>query len=250
MFDNAGVHPRFLASNLDPATGIASLTGGEALHLTRVLRLVVGDVVVVFDGRGHEFAARISGISGGTVNLLLEDAIAPVAERSVPVTLVQAVLKGASMDDVVRDATMMGVAGIVPLVTAHTVAWKATSAHGADRWRRVALASAKQCRRARLPEISDPVPFDVWRQNTREGLTLFLVEPSVNGVAPETMRSLTSTATPRSLTVVVGPEGGWSPAEVTGAVSDGLLPVTLGPLTLRAEAVPLAALAALTVIWD
>jgi 16S rRNA (uracil1498-N3)-methyltransferase len=250
MFDNAGVHPRFLASNLDPATGIASLTDGEARHLTRVLRLVVGDVVVVFDGRGHEFSARISGISGGTVNLVLEDPIAPVAERSVPVTLAQAVLKGAGMDDVVRDATMMGVAGIVPLVTAHTVAWKATSAHGADRWRRVALASAKQSRRARIPEISDPVPFDVWRRTTREGLTLFLVEPSLDGVEPQTMRSLTSTATPRSLTVVVGPEGGWSPAEVTDAVSDGLLPVTLGPLTLRAEAVPLAALAALTVIWD
>jgi 16S rRNA (uracil1498-N3)-methyltransferase len=250
MFDNAGVHPRFLASNLDPATGIASLTDGEARHLTRVLRLVVGDVVVVFDGRGHEFTARISGISGGTVNLVLEDPIAPVAERSVPVTLAQAVLKGAGMDDVVRDATMMGVAGIVPLVTAHTVAWKATSAHGADRWRRVALASAKQSRRARIPEISDPVPFDVWRRTTREGLTLFLVEPSLDGVEPQTMRSLTSTATPRSLTVVVGPEGGWSPAEVTDAVSDGLLPVTLGPLTLRAEAVPLAALAALTVIWD
>ena len=250
MFDNAGVHPRFLASNLDPATGIASLTDGEARHLTRVLRLVVGDVVVVFDGRGHEFSARISGISGGMVNLVLEDPIAPVAERSVPVTLAQAVLKGAGMDDVVRDATMMGVAGIVPLVTAHTVAWKATSAHGADRWRRVALASAKQSRRARIPEISDPVPFDLWRRTTREGLTLFLVEPSLDGVEPQTMRSLTSTATPRSLTVVVGPEGGWSPAEVTDAVSDGLLPVTLGPLTLRAEAVPLAALAALTVIWD
>src|SRR4029453_9023805 len=126
----------------------------------------------------------------------------------------------------------------------------ASPAHGADRWRRVALASAKQSRRARIPEISDPVPFDVWRRTTREGLTLFLVEPSLECVEPQTMRSLTSTATPRSLTVVVGPEGGWSPAEVTSAVSDGLLPVTLGPLTLRAEAVPLAALAALTVIWD
>ena len=250
MFDNAGVHPRFLASNLDPATGIASLTDGEARHLTRVLRLVVGDVVVVFDGRGHEFAARISGVSGGTVSLVLEDPIAPVAERSVPVTLAQAVLKGASMDDVVRDATMMGVAGIAPLITAHTVARRATSAHGAERWRRIALASTKQCRRARIPEIAEPLPFELWRDNDPDALTLFLVEPSIDGVEPQSIRSLLSRPSPRSVTLIVGPEGGWSPAEVRTAIGQGFVAVTLGPQTLRAEAVPLAALAALAVVWD
>jgi 16S rRNA (uracil1498-N3)-methyltransferase len=250
MFDNADVLPRFLVTDLDPATGVATLTGGEAHHLTRVLRLTAGDAVAVFDGRGREFSARIDRTSGGSVRVVLGEAIEPVAEREVPVTLAQAVLKGSSMDDVVRDATMMGVAAVVPLITAHTVARKATSTHGADRWRRVALASAKQCRRARLPDIADAVPFDVWRQNVQEGLTLFLVEPSVNDVEPRSIRSLASVPSPRSIALTVGPEGGWSPGEVREAIGQGFMAVTLGPLTLRSEAVPLAALAALTVIWD
>ena len=250
MFDNAGVLPRFLVTNLNPAAGIATLIGSEAHHLTRVLRLAAGDAVAVFDGHGREFSARVDRIGGGTVDLVLGDAIEPAAERAIPVTLAQAVLKGASMDDVVRDATMLGVVTIVPLVTAHTVARKATSAHGADRWRRIALASTKQCRRARIPEIADAVAFEALGQNLRDGLMLFLVEPSIQGVTPRSIRSLGSLAPPPSVTLVVGPEGGWSQEEVSHAVGAGFLAVTLGPLTLRAEAVALTALAALTVIWD
>jgi 16S rRNA (uracil1498-N3)-methyltransferase len=210
----------------------------------------VGDALIVFDGRGREYGARVDRIEAGTVSVVLENAIAPVADRSVPVTLVQAVLKGGSMDDVVRDATMMGVDGIVPLVTAHTVARKATSAHGADRWRRVALASAKQCRRARIPEIGEPVSFEVWRRRPTRGLSLLLVEPSVRGAEPRAVRSLASAAIPEAVSLIVGPEGGWSAEEVTAAIDQGFVPITLGPLTLRAEAVALAALSALTVIWD
>jgi 16S rRNA (uracil1498-N3)-methyltransferase len=250
MFDNADVQPRFLANNLDPAAGVAALTGGEAHHLARVLRLGVGDVVIVFDGRGREYSARIDQIGAGTVGLVLEKAIAPVPERSVPITLAQAVLKGGSMDDVVRDATMMGVVAIIPLVTAHTLARTATSAHGADRWRRVALASAKQCRRARIPEIAAPVSFEVWRRHPPEGLSLMLVEPSVKDLEPRPVRSLASDTAPRAVSLIVGPEGGWSPEEARDGVANGFLPITLGPLTLRAEAVSLAALSALTVIWD
>ena len=250
MSDNAGVVPRFLVNDLDPSTGVAALTGSEAHHLTRVLRLAAGDVVAVFDGRGREFSARIDRIGGGTVGLILGAAIEPAAERAVPVTLAQAVLKGASMDDVVRDATMMGVCAIVPLVTAHTVARKATSPHGADRWRRIGLASAKQCRRARIPEVGEPVAFEAWRKQVPDGLTLLLVEPSMKGVEPRSIRSLAFEPLPPAVTLVVGPEGGWSPAEVTAAVGDGFVAVTLGPLTLRAETVALAAIAALTVLWD
>ena len=250
MFDNADVLPRFLVSELDSKAGIAVLTEGEAHHLTRVLRLGVGDTVAIFDGRGREFTATIDRIAGATVQVKLGAAIEPVPERSVPVTLAQAILKGSSMDDVVRDATMLGVHSIVPLVTAHTVARKATSPHGADRWRRVALASAKQCRRARIPEVGDPIPFAEWGRRHRDAMTLFLVEPSVSGVAARPMRALASAPAPEAVTLVIGPEGGWSPGEVSEALGNGLLPVTLGPLTLRAEAVALAALAALTVVWD
>lgn len=241
--------PRFLVPQLDPSSGMAVLDPSEAHHLTRVLRLGVGDEVSVFDGRGREFRARVDRLGALVVARLLEP-IAPPAERQVPITLAQAVLKGASMDDVVRDATMMGAARIVPLVTERTVARRAVSAHGADRWRRVAIASAKQCRRARVPEVTEPAAFDAWRREPRGGVTLLLVEPSLAGVMPVSLRALSTRGQPEAATLVVGPEGGWAPDELDAAVAAGWVAVTLGPLTLRAEAVALASLAALTVVWD
>jgi 16S rRNA (uracil1498-N3)-methyltransferase len=210
--------------------------------------VAAGDRVAVFNGRGLEFEARVERIAGATVTLRLEAPITPAPERKVPLTLAQAVLKGSSMDDVVRDATMMGVAAILPLVTEHTIARRAASSHGAERWRRVAIASVKQCRRARVPDIAEPVSFDAFLAQRREGTALLLVEPSVGGVKPSRVRDLSQQ--PQSATLVVGPEGGWAPQEVQAAVAAGFVAITLGPLTLRAESAAFAALAALAMIWD
>src|SRR3982751_2947586 len=100
----ARVHPRFLARDLDPASPLAHLPADESQHLTRVLRLGVGAVVSVFDGRGHECLATVLEAHAGRVTLSIVEPIAPVAEPAVPLTLMAAVLKGAAMDDVVRDA--------------------------------------------------------------------------------------------------------------------------------------------------
>lgn len=241
--------PRFLSTDLDPERGVATLAGGEAHHLLRVLRLGVGDEVAVFDGRGHEFTAVIDRISGNSVSLRLAEAIETRA-RTVQITLAQAVLKSQSMDDVVRDAVMMGAANVVPLVTAHTVAHKAASAHGAERWRRVALASAKQCRSARVPAVAEPVPFETWIRSPLERPALLLVEPSIAAVQPRRVRELATDPQPASATLIIGPEGGWSEDELLKAIATGCTPISLGPLTLRAESVALAALAALGVIWE
>ena len=241
--------PRFLAHDLDPTRGSATLTEAEAHHLTRVLRLGVGDRVALFDGRGLEFEARVDSVARGTVTLQLERPIAAAAERNVPITLAQAILKGSGMDDVVRDATMSGVAAITPLVTEHTIAKRAASSHAAERWRRVAIASVKQCRRARVPEIAEPISFDAFRLRPRQGPTLMLVEPAVKGVQPRPIRALLAEQ-PDAATLMVGPEGGWSAAEVHTAVDAGFVPITLGPMTLRADSAAFAALAALAVVWD
>ena len=241
--------PRFLCSDLDTGRGVATLTGGEAHHLLRVLRLAVGDDIAIFDGRGREFTARIDRVSGGTVALTLRQPVVTPA-RAVQITLGQAVLKGQSMDDVVRDAVMMGASAVVPLVTAHTVAHKAASAHGAERWRRVALASAKQCRTARLPDVTEPVPFEAWIRSAFPRPALLLVEPGAPTVQPLRVRELALEPQPPSATLIVGPEGGWSAEEVRTALEAGCTPATLGPLTLRAESVALAALAAVSVVWE
>ena len=155
---------RFFAPALDPGDETVTLPRDEAEHLTRVLRLGVGDTVSVFDGRGHEFLARVVERRAPRRARAAAVARRAAAEPPVPLTLAQAVLKGDKMDDVVRDAVMLGVAAIQPLVTKRTETTVAALLRGArlDRWRRVALASVKQSRRAVLPEIRTPLTLETY----------------------------------------------------------------------------------------
>src|SRR2546428_12938772 len=114
-----GVH-RFFAPALDPGDETVMLPREEAEHLTRVLRLGVGDTVSVFDGRGREFLARVASAVRRDVRLQLVSRVEPAAEAAVAITLAQAVLKGDKMDEVIRDAVMLGIAALQPIVTQRT----------------------------------------------------------------------------------------------------------------------------------
>jgi 16S rRNA (uracil1498-N3)-methyltransferase len=245
MADNPSVmRPRFYAPDLDPQAPTAALPADEARHLTRVMRLTEGAEIAVFDGRGHEFRARVTAAARDRVQVELLEPVSPVPEARVPLTLVQAVLKGAGMDGVVRDATMMGAAAIDPIITARTIGpLRALQSGGAtERWTRIAVASAKQCRRATVPVIRQSHAFEDWLALDGPGLRLILVEPSASAGTEQSLHFLESHA-PASLSLLVGPEGGWTSAERQQAEASGCLPVTLGALTLRADATALAAIA-------
>jgi 16S rRNA (uracil1498-N3)-methyltransferase len=232
--------PRFHVPDLDASARVARLPADEANHLTRVLRLGAGDEVAVFDGRGHEFRARVAAAARDAVEVELLDGIVPAPEPRVPITLVQAVLKRDKMDDVVRDATMMGVTAIEPVITARTIARQ--TGRETERWSRVAIASAKQCRRATVPPIASPRPFEEWLATQAHGSPLMLIEPSAASGDETSLRLLEHHAT-GSIALLVGPEGGWTDEERERAFAGACLPVTLGGLTLRADAIPIAALA-------
>jgi 16S rRNA (uracil1498-N3)-methyltransferase len=245
--------PRFFAPDLDPSRADVLLPEDEAKHLTRVVRLGAGDEVSVFDGRGHEFLARVADASRHAVRLELVRPLDALPESGVPFVFGQAILKGAKMDDVVRDATMLGARGIVPLVSDHVAVKGAGIAHGrpADRWRRVALASAKQCGRATLPDVPDPRQLGEWLANGPHiGLRVILVEPGAAPGGTRPIRSLLDRDAPASAVLLAGPEGGWSGNEVRTAIDTGYEPVTLGPLTLRADAIAVAAMSVFRVLWD
>ena len=126
----------------------------------------MGDTVSVFDGRGNEFVARVvrADRRDARVQIVSRMDVAAAAEPGVALTLVQAVLKGEKMDDIVRDAVMLGVTAIQPLVTTRAETTVAALARGArpDRWRRVALASVKQSGRAVLPDIRQPLTLETF----------------------------------------------------------------------------------------
>jgi 16S rRNA (uracil1498-N3)-methyltransferase len=154
------------------------------------------------------------------------------------------------MDEVVRDATMMGAAAIEPIVTEHTNLRLGALEKGrpAERWRRVSVASAKQCRRATLPVVGSGTAFADWIARDRSEVRVLLVEPA-SAAAGEPISSIGGGARPTSATLMVGPEGGWSAAETDAAVRAGYVSVTLGRRTLRADAVAVVAMGVLQFMW-
>jgi 16S rRNA (uracil1498-N3)-methyltransferase len=242
---------RFFAPSLDPGDETVALPREEAEHLTRVLRLTPGDTVAVFDGRGNEFLARVAATERRAVRVQILSRIEPPAEPAVSLVLAQAVLKGEKMDDVVRDAVMLGVAAIHPIVTTRTEVTVAALTRGArlDRWRRIALASVKQSRRATLPEVRSPLGFQDFLEEPAPAARLMLVEPGTSATV-EPIGSLRGEPTPPDAAVLVGPEGGWTDEEWTAAREHGVRLVTLGHRTLRADAVSVAVISVLQFLWN
>ncbi len=243
--------PRFYAPDLDPDLALVALSPEEARHLTRVLRLGAGAEVSVFDGRGTEFRAEVEVAVRETVSLRLLERLPAPPSLSVQTVVVQAVLKGSSMDDAIRDATMMGAEAIEPVLTAHTdvKASFVRRPETLERWHRVALAAVKQSRRATLPAIAPPRDFTEWLSAPSGAMKLMFVEPAAKA-SVSTLKSALEYHVPARAEVLLGPEGGWSQEELDAAMAIGCVPVTLGPLTLRAESMAVAALAALAAIWE
>jgi 16S rRNA (uracil1498-N3)-methyltransferase len=243
--------PRFYAPNFDPEEREVTLGTDESHHLIRVVRLRVGDEVSIFDGRGHEFAARVARTASKSATLEILHAISTPAPPPVPIVLVQAVLKGDKIDDVVRDATMVGVAAIVPIVTERSLVSLSTLTKGraVERWTRVAIASAKQCGRAHLPTIHQPVSFDAWLTTPFDGRRLVFAEPA-SAPRPHTLHEALLGSKPAAVACVIGPEGGWSVEEREKASAAGCLAVSLGSMTLRADAAGLVAAAVVSFAYE
>ena len=245
---NRLVNARFYAPGSARGRTVA-LPADEAQHLSRVLRLKAGAPVVVFDGRGREFDAVVEK-AGKSEVLVSVGSSRVVVERepAVSLTLVQAVLKADKMDDVVRDAVMMGVAAIQPMVTARTEVTMAALERGRrrERWQRVAISSAKQCGRAVVPQIIEPVAFDELVEPRSIGTAFTFVEPA----AAWNAKSLTAyeRTTAAEAALFIGPEGGWTPEEIERAAAITHL-VTLGRLTFRADVMAVVALSAVLTLW-
>lgn len=236
--------PRCHAPDAASEADRLTLSETESHHLGRVLRLTPGASVVVFDGKGREWDARIVQVTRRGVVVGDRQPRTPTPEPPVAVTLAVSLLKGDQMDAVVRDATMLGAAAIVPFQSERTVRF---SREGAERvvarWQRVAIASAKQCARAVVPRIAAPATFGEVL-GAEVDLRIVCLEPAVRmaedaGELPRVPAAL----------LAVGPEGGWAPAELEAWRQAGARPLALGPRTLRAEAAPTVALTALWLRW-
>ena len=235
---------RVLAPGLPAAGGSFELPAGAAAHVARVLRLVAGDALVLFDGAGQEAAATIAEIRGSSVHVNVT--VPAVVDRESPLslTLVQGVSRGERMDLVMQKATELGVARLVPVMTERSVV-KLDAAQAAKRlqhWQGVVAAACEQSGRAWLPEVLPPQPLLKWlAQPAKEGEQRFLLHPGSSTRA----RDLPAL---RSATLLIGPEGGLAPQEREAALQSGFQDLSLGPRILRTETAALAALAALQAV--
>ncbi len=235
---------RVLAPGLPAAGGSFELPAGAAAHVARVLRLVAGDALVLFDGAGQEAAATIAEIRGSSVHVNVT--VPAVVDRESPLslTLVQGVSRGERMDLVMQKATELGVARLIPVMTERSVV-KLDAAQAAKRlqhWQGVVAAACEQSGRAWLPEVLPPQPLLKWlAQPAKEGEQRFLLHPGSSTRA----RDLPAL---RSATLLIGPEGGLAPQEREAALQSGFQDLSLGPRILRTETAALAALAALQAV--
>jgi 16S rRNA (uracil1498-N3)-methyltransferase len=208
-----------------------TLTGDEAKHLRGVLRLKVGDEVFVFNGEGQEFKCRVAQMRRDEVELDQQEEIEPAnPESPLSFTLAVALLKGEKFDLVVQKATELGITSIIPVTTKHADI-HLRDASDADkrvtRWRRIAMEAAKQCGRARVPEIEMPQAFETVLNESEHEVRLLFSErdgDSLNLGKPAT-----------SVIALLGSEGGWADEELAKARDAGWQVLTLGGRILRAE---------------
>lgn len=246
------MNARFYAPDAHAPGDVISLPDDEAEHLSRVLRLKRGDPLVVFNGRGLAFEATVYSTRKAGAEVLIGDPCAAAPEPRVAITLVQSVLKGDKMDDVVRDAVMIGVAAIQPIVATRSEVTQASLARGRrrERWQRIAVSSAKQCGRALVPVILAPEPFEAVDAFIDDGQlpgpALMLTEP--NAAADTVALGDLDAGPPREASLLIGPEGGWTAQEIAMASGRCRL-VTLGARTIRGDAMALVAVSALFAKW-
>jgi len=237
-----------LPSALEPQT--LTLSDEESHHLVAVNRAQVGDTVVAFDGRGREWICELAEAKkkGAVLRVRFAQQARPLPYA---ITLGQALPKGPSMDAIVRKATEIGAARIIPLESERTEVH--LSGERSDRriakWQTAALEAAKQCGNPFLPEIL-PVQKAAAFMESAHGFDLKLIASLHPGAQSlkHVLASFRETRghSPKKVLWLVGPEGDFTPAEMSTAATAGFAPISLGPLVLRCETAAVYALSVLS----
>ncbi|MDA0265688.1 MAG: 16S rRNA (uracil(1498)-N(3))-methyltransferase [Cyanobacteria bacterium] len=215
-----------------------TLTAEQRHYLRRVLRLGVGGQFIVLDGAGQQWQAALTATDDQAV---LVAPITPPASQSVDLDItLAAALPKQGFDQVVRQATELGVNTIVPILSERTLL--SPSASKVQRWRRIATEAAEQCERPRVPTLLEPMAWPLWLTHTDAPCRLICVargdRPSLLSLGGQFLGGQSP-----HLVIATGPEGGWTEAEIATAIAATYQPVSLGNQVLRALTAPVVALA-------
>lgn len=235
--------PRFYCPlPLHPGDNVA-LPEKIAHHL-QVLRIKEGETVTLFNGEGGEYTATISNIAKKSANVTINSHLAREAEPPFPITLAQALPEGTKMDWILEKATELGATHLQPLQAQRCVV-KLNNERAEKKqahWQAILVSASEQCGRNRIPQLHATLPFDKWISQA-SGEPRILLSPR----ATQSLSQWHKTRTPGPVTIMVGPEGGFSPEEEALAEKNGALLLSMGDRILRTETAGLATLAILTI---
>ena len=247
-FDTAPVH-RFYVEPEQSGNEIIELNEREAHHALTVLRVKEGERVTALDGAGAELSCNVEKVAKRSVSLRVyqRNKVPPLPHA---VTLVQAVPKGKAMEIIVQKAAELGAKMLVPIISERTVAHvdEERAENKVEKWNWIAIDAIKQCGSAWLPKIADPLKAQQYLSAGERSEMNLIASLQPGAKHPRTYLSEFAQERgrkPKSVTVWVGPEGDFTPAEVNSVIGAGARPITLGPLVLRSET---AAIYSLSVI--
>ena len=237
---------RFFAGDENFSRDSIFLTGTDASHICTVLRLQTGDKIQVLDGQGSLYIVQLVDVKAKLVKGEIISSEKANTESPLTIYLGQSLIKGNKFDVVLRKSVELGVKTITPLMTERTVV-KSDGNKKIHRWRKIVEESCKQCSRSSIPKVSQSIIKldDFCQQGSDTDLKLMFWElESKNG-----LKDINPEKTPLSVSILIGPEGGFTIEEVETARSYGFQTVSLGPRILRAETAPLVVLTLLQFKW-
>lgn len=210
------------------------ISGADAHHISRTLRMKKGDRVVVTSSNLCEYETEIEGFTNDSVRLLIKRVTQNATEPPVKATLFQALTKGDKMDTIIQKAVELGVYEIYPVECDRCVV-KIDDKKGdkkIERWNRISLEAAKQCGRGTVPKVHPIIDFDTCTSLMKKSDLYFICyETSENNNPKNLFRNNTFS----SVSFFIGPEGGISPLEIEKSHNAGIEDITLGKLILRTE---------------
>ncbi len=224
------------------------IIGPDVNHIARVLRMGQGDSLLLCDGEGYDYNARIVSISKDEINVEVLSAVPCENEPETQVTLFQGLPKQGKMEWIIEKCTELGISTIVPVQMGRSVVKlsKEQAQKKLERWQKTAREAAKQCGRGRVPQVLLPVTL---AELERESLPEFLLLPYEAERSRPVKEALRGQKA-GTAGIFIGPEGGFEPEEVELLQSMGAHCVTLGPRILRTETAGLTALSVLLYEWD
>lgn len=221
----------------DITSDIVTITGGQARHLTLVLRARPSDMISVMPGNGYEYKCRIVSVHKKEIRAEVISKAAFFAESPVSITLAQGISKGERMDIAIQKSTELGAARIIPVITERS---QFKQAHKVERWRKIALSAAQQSGRDKAPDIVEPAQLEKFLDSIApESPGIIFFEEKRDRNLKEVLAGFKGIM---EITILIGPEGGFTKDEVAAATEKEFVVASLGPRILRTETAPITAL--------